>query len=111
MGNVGPKSTKSGLALHLQQNGIETKSLRLFPIHRGKLSAKIVIPFNQIPDLESDYFPWPEGVYVRRWMGQTKLEGRYNKNDKNNNRYHDGNKWVYPTDSNPKEYQYNELVT
>ena len=68
LSNIGKESTRSGILMHFEQNGIEVTQLRIFTTRYGNLYARINVPSVFADKVESDEFPLPGGVILSKWL-------------------------------------------
>ena len=76
LSNIGKESTRSGILMHFEQNGIEITQLRIFTTRYGNLYARINVPSVFADKVESDEFPLPGGVTLSKWLSRPQVQAR-----------------------------------
>ena len=76
LSNIGKESTRSGILMHFEQNGIEVTQLRIFTTRYGNLYARINVPSVFADKVESDEFPLPGGVILSKWLSRPQVQAR-----------------------------------
>ena len=77
--NIDERSTRKGILLHFEQNGVIVHELNLFRGRNDKCYAQVIVDTKYKEKVESDTFDWPYGIYCTYWKASYKQKDRRNR--------------------------------
>ena len=86
LSNIDESSTRKGIFVHFEQNGVEIHELNLFRGRNNKCYAQVVVDTKFSEKVESDNFDWPDGIYCTYWRANNKRQERRHNKDKSSTR-------------------------
>ena len=86
LSNIDESSTRKGIFVHFEQNGVEIHELNLFRGRNNKCYAQVVVDTKFSEKVESDNFDWPDGIYCTYWRANNKRQERRHNKEKSSTR-------------------------
>ncbi|MEW8547702.1 MAG: hypothetical protein AB2693_29695, partial [Candidatus Thiodiazotropha sp.] len=78
--NIDERSTRKGILMHFEQNGVEVHELNLFRGRNNKCYAQVIVETKYKEKVESDSFDWPDGIFCTYWRAsKNKQKDRRNR--------------------------------